>query len=252
MPFSGLEHIMPRTPYPSDLTEAQWELLAPLIPAARPGGRPRTVDPREIVNAIFQVRRNGCTGRALPHDFPPWGTVWSYCRRGRQDGTLERIHDALRVRRRAGRADTPSAAIGDSPSVQTTAKGGSGATMPPKRGTGANGTSWGTRGGCCGRGRCIPPTSQTARGPSRSCRRGLPWAGMGRLGAGHRGRDRGDSVPAAGHRGFAVRPRRWVVERTCGWRGRCRRLSQACEKLPATPAAWIRRAMTHLMLRRLA
>ncbi len=67
---------MNRKHYPSDLTDAQWAVLAPLLPPARPGGRPRRVDLREVLNGIRYVLRNGCTWRALPHDLPPWGTVW--------------------------------------------------------------------------------------------------------------------------------------------------------------------------------
>ncbi len=82
--------------YPSDLTDQEWAILEPLIPAAKPGGRPRTVDMREVINAIFYVDRTGCQWRALPTDFPPWPTVWTCFRAWRLDGTWERIHTALR------------------------------------------------------------------------------------------------------------------------------------------------------------
>jgi transposase len=119
---------MARTPYPSDLTDEQWPIIGPLIPAAEPGGRDRTTDMREVVNGILYLNRTGCSWRLLPHEFPPWGTVHYYYRRFRLDGTWERIHDKLRekVRRKAGKKPTPSAAVIDSQSVKTAApqKGG--------------------------------------------------------------------------------------------------------------------------------
>jgi len=126
---------MTRPRYPSDLTDRQWRVLAPLVPPPKPGGRPRSVEARDVVDAILYVVREGVTWRALPHDFPPWSTVYTYFRGWRRDGTWERVHDALRerVRARDGREPSPSAAVLDSRSVKTTEKGGRAGTTPARR-----------------------------------------------------------------------------------------------------------------------
>src|SRR6266704_2899487 len=87
---------MQRRSYPSDLSEREWAILEPLIPPAKPGGHPRTTDMREVINAILYLDRTGCQWRALPHEFPPWSTVWSYFRTWRNNGTWKRMHTALR------------------------------------------------------------------------------------------------------------------------------------------------------------
>ena len=110
--------------YPSDLADAEWAILAPLIPAAKPGGRPRKWAMRAVLDAIFYLLRAGCAWRMLPRCFPPCSTVHHYFRQWRLDGTWERMHTALRERVRQGRDAQPSAAVLDSQSVKTTSVGG--------------------------------------------------------------------------------------------------------------------------------
>src|SRR5579863_1733907 len=107
-----------RKAYPSDLRDGEWAILAPLVPAVKPGGRPARHRRREIVNAILYVVRGGNQWRAMPHDLPPWQTAFYYFRSWRNDGTGETIHSAVReqARKRLGREVTPSAAILDSQS----------------------------------------------------------------------------------------------------------------------------------------
>ena len=141
---------MSKKAYPSDLTDAQWAELAPLLPLDSSLGPPRTVDLREVVNGILYVLRGGIPRRLMPHDLPPWGTVWWYFRQWRDDGTWERVAEALRsrVREAAGRDATSSAAIPDcsridSQSVKATEKGGAEVMTPvspnPPKGNGGGG-----------------------------------------------------------------------------------------------------------------
>ena len=126
---------MGRTAYPTDLTDAQWKRAEALIPPPKQGGRPRTMEMREIFNAILYVVRGGIAWRLMPHDFPGWSTAYHYFRSFRKDGTWQNIHDALRneVRKEAGRESSPSAAVIDSQSVKTTEKKGFVAMTPGRK-----------------------------------------------------------------------------------------------------------------------
>lgn len=151
------------------LSDAQYDLLAPLIPPARPGGRPRTTDMRRLLDGLFYVVRAGCQWRHLPPPpaFPPWPTVYGYFRAFLAAGTWEsmRHHLLTMLRERDGREPSPTAAIIDTQSVKTTEKGVPAAGTPPRRSRGASARSASIRRASCSASSSMPRTSRmpTAR-----------------------------------------------------------------------------------------
>lgn len=259
-----------RKPYPTDLTDAQWLIIEPLIPPAKHGGRRRTVCPREVLCAIFYVLRSGCAWRLLPHDFPPWNTVYGYFRTWQKEQVWEAINDALReaVRLEAGREAQPSMALIDSQSVKTSSVAGERGLDPFKS--------------VKGRKRHILVDTMglllavVVHTANTQDRKGARWVlaralakGFERLelilaDGGYESQPLLDWLAAQihwvfalvkrpeGQKGFVVQAQRWVVERTFAWLGRYRRLSKDYEVLPESSEAFIYLAMIHLMLRRLA
>ena len=155
------------------LSDEQYALLAPLIPPAKPGGRPRTTDMRRLLDGLFYLVRTGCQWRHLPPPpiFPPWRTVCEYMRAFASAGVWEAIrhHLVVMLREREGREPSPSAAVIDTQSVKTTEKGGRAAGMRRRRSRAANGMSGSTPPACCSALSCMPPTSRTPMVPATCC-----------------------------------------------------------------------------------
>ena len=258
--------------YPSDLTDLEWSYVKPLIPPARRGGRRREVDEREVVNGIMYVLSTGCQWRYVPKDFPPKSTLHGYLDRWNYDGTLERMHHALYVkcREQLEREHSPTACVIDSQSVKGAEKGG--ACIDP------NGYDAGMK--FKGKKRHIlvdtvglllhavvhPADVQDRDGGALvlSTLFGMfPFLGKLFADAGYQGPKfryavqalipqlSVDIVKRSDLKGFHVVPKRWVVERTFGWLGRCRRLAKDFENLTRNALAFLRLASIRLMLRRL-
>jgi transposase len=269
------EHLPTGRPrrYPSDTSDAEWQILAGYIPAggtvAGRGGGPVTYPRRDIVDAIRYLDHNSCVWRALPVDFPPWPTVYHYFRTWNRDGTLTRLHNSLRehLRQAEGRHAEPSAAILDSQSVRaaetvaTTSRGfDAGKKINGRKRHIAVDTT----------GLLLIVLVTSAGIQDRHGARLLLWALAGCftridmvwVDGGYSGApvDYGTALglvvevvaKLAGQIGFTVLPRRWVVERTFAWINRCRRTVRDYERLPDHHAAMVQWSMVIVMTRRLA
>jgi transposase len=258
--------------YPSDLTDAEWALVLPLIRPAKHGGRPRTVDVREVLNAVFYVLSTGCQWQALPKDLPPKSTAWSYFSRWEWEGTIEAhppcpLCRGARAGRSRGQSDDGNHR---QPDGEGRAKGGS--TLDP------SGYDAGKK--VVGRERPIltdtmglllgvvvhPASVQDRDGAEpllRQARRLFPFVERIMGDAGYQGPKMAAAAARTGlwkveivrrcdrHR-FVVLPKRWIVERTLGWISHHRRLARDLERHARIAAAFVRMAMIRIMLRRLA
>lgn len=255
--------------YASDLTEGEWAVVAPYLPPRCRRGRPREASLRAVLDALLYLLATGCQWRALPRHFPPRSTVQRYFYRWRDDGLLERVALALgeAARQLAGRKPQPSAGVIDSQSVATSYAGGPCGLDAAKRVKGRKRHLVTDTDGLLLAVQVHPANVQDCHGAAPLLRAArLKHPGLGYIFADrvYRGTQLQQAVAdcgpwtiaiverPAGVRGFQLLPRRWVIERSFAWLGRCRRLSKDFEKTVASATAWILLAQTRLLTRRIA